>query len=90
MDVYVGKKGARTNVDMTVTRASVRHLTRKAEEHRHKLYMDNVLSSPDLFDDLTKKKINCRRAIRPNRKGMIQDLTAMEQLSQMRWYFIRD
>jgi hypothetical protein len=36
--------------------------------------MDNFFSNRDLFDDLTKKKINCCGTVRPNRKGMPQDL----------------
>ena len=36
--------------------------------------MDNYFSSPDLFDDLATKQINCCGTVRPNRKGMPQDL----------------
>jgi hypothetical protein len=36
--------------------------------------MDNFFSSPDLFHNLTKKKINCCGTVRPNRKGMPRDL----------------
>ena len=32
------------------------------------------LSSPELFDDLTKKQIYCCGSVRPNRRGMPQDL----------------
>jgi hypothetical protein len=32
--------------------------------------MDNLFSSPNLFDDLRKKKINCCGTFRPNRKGI--------------------
>jgi hypothetical protein len=42
--------------DLTATHATVTLLTRKVEGRGHKLYMDNFFSSPDLFDDLTKKK----------------------------------
>jgi hypothetical protein len=74
MDVYLGKKGTRSTADMTATHTTVRHLTRKVERHGHKLYVDNFFSSPDLFNDLTKRKINCCGTVRPNRKGMPQDL----------------
>jgi len=36
--------------------------------------MDNFFSSPELFDDLVKKQIYCCGTVRPNRKGMPQDL----------------
>jgi hypothetical protein len=36
--------------------------------------MDNYFSSPDLFDDLTKQKINCCGTVRHKRKGMPLDL----------------
>ena len=36
--------------------------------------MDNFFSSPELFDDLEKKQIYCSGTVRPNRKGMPQDL----------------
>jgi hypothetical protein len=74
MDMYLGKNRTRSTADMTATRATVRHLTRKVEGHGYKPYMDNFFSSPDLFDDLTKRKISCCRTVRPNRKGMPRDL----------------
>jgi hypothetical protein len=36
--------------------------------------MDNYFSSPELFDDLAKKQIYCCGTVRPNRRGMPQDL----------------
>jgi hypothetical protein len=45
-------------------------LTTRTENVGHKLYMDNVFSSPDLFDDLHTKAINCCGTVRPNQKGM--------------------
>ena len=36
--------------------------------------MDNYFSSPDLFDDLATKQIYYCATVRPNRKGMPQDL----------------
>jgi len=36
--------------------------------------MDNLFSSPELFDDLVKRQIYCCGIVRPNRKGMPQDL----------------
>ena len=49
-------------------------LMRKIEGHGHKLYIDNIFSSPELFDDLAKKQIYCCGSVRPNRRGMPQDL----------------
>jgi len=36
--------------------------------------MDNFFSSPELYDDLGKKQIYCCGTVRPNRRGMPQDL----------------
>jgi hypothetical protein len=36
--------------------------------------MDKFFSSPRLFEDLAMTKIYCRGTVRPNRKGMPQDL----------------
>jgi len=49
-------------------------LTRKIEGRGLKLYVDNLFSSPELFDDLVKKQIYCCGTFRPNRRGMPQDL----------------
>jgi hypothetical protein len=52
------------------THAIVKHLTKRVGGHGHKLYTDNFFSSPDLFDDLAKQKINCCGTVRPKRKGI--------------------
>jgi len=44
--------------------------------------MDNFFSSPELFDDLVKKQIYCCRTVRPNRKGMSQDLRPKTKLKR--------
>jgi hypothetical protein len=41
--------------------------------------MDNFFSSPELFDDLTKKKINCCGTVRLNRKGIPEDLRCISE-----------
>jgi hypothetical protein len=47
---------------------------KKVKEHDHKLYTDNLPSSYDSDDDIPKKKINCCGTIRPNTKGVPQNL----------------
>jgi len=59
---------------VTATHVTVTELTRKIEGRGHKLYMDNFFSFPELFDDLAKKQIYCCGTVRPNRRGMPQDL----------------
>ena len=79
MKVYLGKDGQRTAQHVTATRATVTELTRKLEEHGHRLYMDSFVSSPELFDDLVKKQVYRCDTVRPNRKGMPQDLGPRQQ-----------
>jgi hypothetical protein len=80
MKAYLEKDRQCVTQDITATHATVKDLTRRVEGRGLKLYMDNFFSSPDLFDNLTKKKINCYGTVRPNRKGMPQDL------GQKIWY----
>jgi hypothetical protein len=58
---------------VTDTHATVAGLNTRIENVGHKLYMDNFFTSPDLFDDLLSKTINCCGTVRPNQKGMPQD-----------------
>jgi hypothetical protein len=51
---------------MTATHATMTGITTEIENLGHKLYMDNSFSSPDLFDDLHIKAINCCGTVRPN------------------------
>ena len=74
MTVYLGKDRQRTAQHLTATHATVLELTKKTQGRGHKLYMDNYVSSPDLFDYLATKQIYCCGTVRPNRKGMPQDL----------------
>ena len=48
----------------------LRHLTCRVEGLGHKIFMDNFFSSPRLFDDLDRRKINSCRTIQPNRKDI--------------------
>jgi len=74
MNVYLGKDGQRAAQHLTATHNSVANLTRGVEGFRHKLYMDNFFSSPDLYDNLAQKKIFCCGTVRLHRKGMPKDL----------------
>jgi hypothetical protein len=74
MKVYSGRDRTRADKDVTATHATVRDLCRRIEGAGHKLYMDNFFSSPDLFDELLTKKISCCGTVRPNQKGLPQDL----------------
>ena len=58
---------------MTATHATVRHLTSRFECLRHKIFMDNFFSSPRLFDDLDRPKINSCGRVRPSRRDMPHD-----------------
>jgi hypothetical protein len=74
MLVYVGKDKRRIRQDLTASHATVTELTNKVQGRGHKLYMDNYFTSPVLFDDLATKQIYCCGIVRPNRKGMRQEL----------------
>jgi hypothetical protein len=74
MKVYLAKDRLCTAQHVTATHATVIELTRKIQGRVHKLYMDNIFSSPELFNDLVTKQIYCCGTVRPNRKGMPQDL----------------
>jgi hypothetical protein len=57
----------------TVAQDIVKELTGKVEGRGHKLYLGSYFTSPALFDDLKKKKINCCGIVRRNRRGMPRD-----------------
>jgi len=69
----LGRDSHSTTDDMTATHATVRHLTSRVEGLGLKIFMDNFFSSPRLFDDLDKRKINSCGTVRPNRKDMPND-----------------
>jgi hypothetical protein len=73
MRVYFGKDSHFATDDMTATHTTVRHLTHRVEGLGHKLFMDNFFSSPRLFDDLKRCKINSCGTVRPDRKDMPPD-----------------
>ena len=56
--VYLGEDTQRTAQHLTATHATVAELTRNIEGCGHKLYIDNFFSFPELYNNLTKKKLN--------------------------------
>jgi hypothetical protein len=70
----LGKDKTLAARDMTATHKTVKQLTKVLKGHGHKLYMDNFFSSTNLFSYLAEQKINCCGRVRPNRKGMPQNL----------------
>ena len=72
-DSLFGQDRQWTAQHLTTTHTTVTELTNKIQGSDHKLYMDNNLSSPHLFDDLATKQSDCCGTVRPNRKGMPQD-----------------
>ncbi|PSN35194.1 PiggyBac transposable element-derived protein 4, partial [Blattella germanica] len=69
MTVYLGKQRDNATPQISATHGTVLQLTSKVEGVGHKLFMDNYFSSPDLFNDLHERKINCCGTVRHNRKG---------------------
>jgi hypothetical protein len=72
MDVYFGKNKTCATADVTST-----HATDMWQERWRDVDINctwTIFLSPDLFENLTKMKINCCRTVRPYRKGMPQDL----------------
>jgi hypothetical protein len=66
MSVYLRRDRKRVTASMTATYATVTGLTTRIENFGHILCMDNFFSSPDLFDDLHTKAINCCGTVRLN------------------------
>jgi len=73
MRVYLDRESHSAIDNMTATHATVRHLTCRVKGLGHKIFMDNFFSSPRLFDDLDRHKINSWGTVRPNRKDMPRD-----------------
>jgi len=74
MNIYLVRDRQRAAQHLTATHNTVANLTRGLKGFGHKLYMDNFVSSPDLYDDLAQKKIFCCGTVRLHRKGMPKDL----------------
>jgi hypothetical protein len=72
--VYLGKQLLNAASNITPSHGTVLQLTREMEGVRHKLFMDNYFSLPQLFSDLYNRKINCCGTICHNRQGMPETL----------------
>jgi hypothetical protein len=68
---------------VTATCAIERSLTRRIKEAGHKLYMDNLFSSPDIFDDLYTVDINYCGTVRQNCKQMSRGLD--KKILKLKW-----
>jgi hypothetical protein len=69
MSVYLGRDWNCVTVTVTETHATASGLITKIENLGHKLYVDNLLSSPGSYDDLHMKAINCYGTVTSNQKG---------------------
>jgi DNA-binding transcriptional regulator LsrR (DeoR family) len=54
MKVYFGQDGQYTAQHARATHLTVTEMARKTDGHGHKLYVDNIFSSPQVFDELAK------------------------------------
>jgi hypothetical protein len=86
MTVYLGKDRTHATDTMTATKTTVAGLPRGVQNVGHKLYMDNFFSSPALFNDLHRKKINFCGIVRLNQKGMPQEF---RKTLKLKWGDIR-
>ena len=71
--VYFGRDSYSTTDNMTATYATVRHLTCRVKGLEHKIFTDNFISSPRLFEDLERRKINSCGTVQPNKKEVLCD-----------------
>ena len=73
MRVYLGRYSHSATDEMIAQHTAVRHLTCRVEGLGHKIFIDNFFSSPRLFNDLDRRKINSCGTLQPNRKDMPRD-----------------
>ena len=71
--VYLGRNSHSTTDNMTATHATVRHFTNRVEGLGQKIFMDNFFSSPRIFNDLDRHKLNSCGTVWPNRRNMPHD-----------------
>jgi hypothetical protein len=65
MTIYLEKDRQNATQTMTVTHVTLKFLPRRVEQVDHKLYMDNLLFSPDVYDDLHihTRAVNCCKTV---------------------------
>jgi len=71
--VYLGRHSHSATDNMTATHTTVRHLTCRNDNLEQKIFIDNFFSSPRLFDDLDRCKINSGGTVQLNSKDMPHD-----------------
>ena len=76
MSVYLGKQWLLVTQEMSATYGTVLELVRRVEGLGHKQYIDSYFSSPALFDDQFRRKINCCGTVRSDRQGMPTDISS--------------
>jgi hypothetical protein len=59
MTAYLGKDREHVTATMTATYVIVTKLTARIENVGYNVFMDNPFSSPESYDDLLTKTINC-------------------------------
>jgi hypothetical protein len=64
MSAYLGRERRCATASMTASPENVSGLTTRTENLGHKLYIDNFFSSPDLYNYLHTKAINCCGVVR--------------------------
>ena len=74
MSVYLGKHRQHATAEITATHGTVLQVIRRVEGLGHKVFMDNYFTSPALFEDLFKRKINACGTVRHDRRGMPRDI----------------
>ena len=74
MSVYLGKQRQHAITQITATHGTVLQLIRRVEGLGQKNFMDNYITSPDLFDDLFQRKITACGTVRQDRRGMPRDI----------------
>jgi hypothetical protein len=66
----LGKDRQNATLVITATLMTAKTLTRIVDGVGKRVYTDNFLSSPDLFDNLHTRAVNCDGSVRQNRGRM--------------------
>jgi hypothetical protein len=82
MSVYLDRGRKCATATITANHTTMSRLTTRIKNLRHTLNMDSSFSSPDLFDDLHMRAINCSDTVRSNQKRMLSDFERKLRLKQ--------